>query len=257
MSFRKPATLAIILTVFGLSSPVFAQSARDFTATAVQTIPEQPDQIGQIAKSGSNMRFEYRQNGSTLVKILRPTEGVILMLDPQTQTYIEFIGPAVAPEVADGPTTPCPEATPETEGLMCERSGGDVSVYGVQAERWLLGYEQQQPQVILWDPLRRKALRQEFPEGSLMSMSFNAMVDLSGRQTEYWTIDYTTPGQEPLNTGWWFDPVLRVVVREDLPGGGSRRLENIQAGPVDPALFEAPAGWQKQDVPATPAPISE
>ncbi len=87
-----------------------------------------------------------------------------------------------------------------------------------------------------------------------MSMSFNAMVDLAGRQAEYWTIDYTTPGQAPLSTGWWFDPTLRVVVREDLPGGGSRRLEDIQAGPVDPALFEAPAGWQKQDMPAAPAP---
>ncbi len=257
MSIRKPATLAIILTVFGLSVPAFAQSSRDFTATAVQTVPDQPDQIGQISKSGSNMRFEYLQNGSTLIKILRPTEGVILMLDPQTQTYIEFIGPAVSPEVADGPTSPCPEITPETEGLICERAGAGVSVYGVQTERWLLGFEQQQPQVLLWDPLRRKTLRQEFPDGSLMSMSFNAMVDLGGRQAEYWTIEYTTPAQETLSTGWWFDPALRVVVREDLPGGGSRRLENIQAGPVDPALFEAPAGWQKQDMPATPAPIVE
>jgi len=230
---------------------------RDFTATAVQTIPDQPDQIGQVAKSGSNMRFEYQQNGSTLVKILRPTEGIVLILEPQMQTYIEFIGPSVSPDVADGPTSPCPEATPETEGHMCERSGGDVSVYGVLTQRWLLGNGQQQPQVILWDPLRRKTLRQEFPEGSVMSMSFNAMVDMAGRQTEYWTIDYTTLGHEPLSTGWWFDPTLRVVVREDLPGGGSRRLENIQAGPVDPALFDAPTGWQKQNMPATNAPISE
>ncbi len=224
---------------------------------AVQTTPEQPDQIGQIFKSGSNMRFEYRQNGSTLVKILRPTEGIVLMLDPQTQTYIEFIGPAVSSDVADGPTSPCPEATPEAEGLMCERAGGDTSVYGVQVERWLLGYAQQQPQVILWDPLRRKALRHEFPDGSLMRMAFNAIVDLAGRDAEYWTIEYTASNQVPLTLGWWFDPSLRVVVREDLPGGGSRRLENIQAGPVDSALFEAPVGWQQQDAPATTAPVSD
>jgi len=251
--------ISLAVTTLGLSiaAPLLAQTSRDFTATAVQSIPDQPDQIGLIAKSSANMRFEFEQDGNTLIKIIRPTEGIVLMLDPQAETYLEFVGPAADPATIDGPISPCPEITPETQGLICERSGSDVKVSGVQTERWLLGSPQQQPQVILWDPARHKALRHETPDGSVMQMTFKAMEDMSGRQVEHWTIDITMPGQAPLTGGWWFDPSLRVVLREDLPGGGTRRLDNVKAGPVDPALFTVPDGWQKQEQPVSPPAPNE
>ncbi|MHA1127602.1 MAG: hypothetical protein ACTSRN_01460 [Alphaproteobacteria bacterium] len=242
--------MAIAITAFGFCAvtPVQAEGPADFTATAVQSVQGQPEQTGLIAKSGQNMRFEYEQSGSPLIKILRPTEGLVLILDPETQTYIEFIGPAVPQEAIEGHTTPCPTPTQETQGLRCERSGNDVTISGVQTERWLLGYPQQQPQVIMWDPARRHALAQEYADGSIMQMSFQAMEQIDGNPVEHWVINLQTSNQAPLTGDWWFSPELRMVVRENLPSGETRRLENIQTGPVDPALFQVPAGWQKQKI---------
>lgn len=248
MSKPLNAIISIAVMTLGLthSATVFAQTV-DFTATAVQSMPNQPEQTGLIAKSGQNMRFEYEQNGQQLIKILRPTEGIILILDPNTQTYMEFNGPIIPATAIDEHPTPCPT---ENDGPRCERIGSDVTISGVQAERWLIGYPQQQPQVILWDPERRRALRQENPDGSLMQMTFQAMEDIDGRAVEHWTISLTSPTQAALSGDWWFAPDLRVVVQENLPDGQTRRLENIDISPVDPAMFAAPEGWQQQNIPA-------
>ena len=92
-----------------------------------------------------------------------------------------------------------------------------------------------------------------------MAMQFKSMQTLNGRAAEYWAIETTTPGRDPMIGGWWFDPELRVVVREELPGGEVRRLENIIVGAVDPVAFTVPQGWQKRDSAAItpPKPASE
>lgn len=254
MSRQRHSILTIALTALGLGTaiPALAEGPADFTATAIQSMPNQPEQIGLIAKSAQNLRFEFEQNGVALIKILRPTEGLVLILDPQNQTYIEFTGPPVPIAEIEGRSTPCPTKTPETAAQRCERSGSDVIISGVQTERWLLGYPDQQPEVILWDPARRHALRQDFPNGSIMQMTFQAMDTIDGREAEHWTIALTSPNQPPLTGDWWFSSELRMVVREALPGGETRRLENITVGPVDPALFQVPEGWQKQQAPAAP-----
>lgn len=240
------ATLAIAFTFVWFGAYVQAQDSRDFTATAIQSQPDQPEQSGFIAKAGQNMRFEYSQNGTPVIKILRPSEGIVLLLDPRAETYIEFSGPAQTTEAK----SPCPIPLPE--GIRCERMGDDVTVSGVQTERWLMGDPTQPPQIILWDTGRRHALSREYSDGSALRMTFKAMETISGREVEHWSIHQTRPNQLAQSGGWWYDPGLRVVIREDLPTGGTRRLEDITVGPVDPSLFTVPQGWQKQQ-----APLSE
>ncbi len=82
-----------------------------------------------------------------------------------------------------------------------------------------------------------------------MSMAFKAMEEVNGRRTEHWSIDYTAQGQAPQKGEWWFDPEIRVSVREEMPSGEARWLKNIVVGAVDPASFEVPDGWTKLDGP--------
>ncbi len=84
-----------------------------------------------------------------------------------------------------------------------------------------------------------------------MAMNFQAMQELNGRMTEHWSIKITSANL-PANSGsWWFDPELRVVVREELPGGEVRRLEKIVVGAIEETAFQVPIGWQQKQ-PTTP-----
>jgi len=223
---------------------------KSYSATAVHSLPGQPETSGKIIKSGQNMRLEFEQDGQAVIQILRPSEGLMYVLNPTDQTYFEIRGQAVPATKTEGYTTPCVDAA---RMARCERIGTDT-VSGIVVERWALASKpRDRALIILWDSTRRRALRQEFPDGSVMAMDFQAMENLNGRMTEHWSINITSDNQ-PANTGsWWFDPELRVVVREDLPGGEMRRLDEITTGAVDETAFAVPQGWQKLNAPAPPA----
>jgi hypothetical protein len=242
--------IALSLALLGLGpTTAFGQNAasRTYSATAVHGLPGQPETYGRITKSGQNLRLEFNQAGRDVVQILRPEIGAMYVLDPLNKTYMEIRGPAVPAPDSDGYVSPCPG---QEGSAQCQRIG-EEKISGVSVERWTMtGAQQTKPLVIWWNSPRRRALRQDFPEGGSMVMAFKAMQTLNGRSAEHWTINLTRPGQKTLTGDWWFDPDLRVVVRETLPSGETRRLENIVVGPVDPALFQVPAGWAKREVPS-------
>ena len=244
------AALALLASTASFSAQTVqaptASPPQSYSATAIHALPGQPETTGKIVKSGQNLRLEFEQNGKPVIQILRPADGLMYVLDPTAKTYVEIRGPAVPATTTEGYTSPCPDQPPLAR---CTRTGKDT-VSGISVERWELAARPDDPPlVILWDSTRRRALRQEFPDGRVLAMAFKAMEDVDGRKTEHWSIQVTAPDQ-PANTGsWWFDPELRVVVREDMPGGEIRRLENIETGPVDPAAFMVPQGWTRQDTP--------
>lgn len=234
------ATLGIMVAAFSHAQSPAASNT--YSAIAVHSLPGQPETFGTIVKSGQNLRLEYDEAGRRVIQILLPTVGAMYFLDPKTQTYTEYLGPSVPATDIEGYASPCPgqETSPS-----CQHVGDDV-VSGVKVERWALASGQSgKPLVILWNSARRRALRQDFPEGGSMVMAFVAMEDLNGRFAEHWTIKLSIPGNDVKSGDWWFDPKLRVVVRENLPSGETRRLDNITIGPVDPALFQVPQGWRK------------
>ncbi len=243
---------AMAVGIMALTGPAQAQQSQPatqpYSATAVHAFPGQPETTGRIVKSGQNLRMEFTQNGKPVIEILRPAEGVMYVLDPETKSYFEVRGPAV-PVPNDGYTTPCPD---NAASEACQLVGKDT-VSGIDVEKWAIATQPgSPPMIILWDSTRRRALRQEFPDGSATAMTFKAMENINGRPTEHWTITATAPNQEPLTGDWWFDPELRLVVRENLPTGETRRLENITVGQVDASAFQVPAGWTRREFPAAP-----
>lgn len=227
-------------------------TAISYSATAMHRLPGQQETSGKIVKSGQNIRLEFDQNGKSVIQIFRPVDGLAYSLNPRDKTYVEIRTTPVPASEINSYTTPCPEPA---KMARCEQIGADT-VSGIAVERWAIARKpQSRPMIVLWDSTRKRALRQQFPDGSVMTMRFQAMEDLNGRPTEHWNTKLSTPNQ-PANIGsWWFDPELRLVVREALPSGELRWLENITTGAVEDAVFSPPDGWIKQDAtPPIPAP---
>jgi len=226
--------------------PLLAQSTPlvTFTAETVQTAPDQPDRMGTIIKSGQFMRLEFEQNGQPIIQILRPTEGKTFILYPDTRSYFEQDIPAQPEEFLESYTPPCP-AEAEAGGLQCTRIGLEM-FQTIPVERWHIGTTGDSGQMlILWDPTRKRALRQEMSDGTLVQMSLLDMQVIEGRNAEHWVTEVSRQGEVSLRSEWWYDPELKLILREALPGNTLRRLQNIATGPVDPALFTVPDGWQR------------
>ena len=254
----KPAAavlirLFILLTSFGaLATPVLAQTPTApappaFFATAVQILPDGTEQLGRIMKSGDNMRIEMQAGGVSSVQIMRGADGIAYLVDPQTRTFAEIRDPSVARAVA-GPNDPCPSpAEMQAAQMTCEQVGqGEVS--GITTQTWeLKGPQIQGAMRVEWDTGRRRALRQEWPDGTTMTLTFQAMQQVEGRPTEYWQTALQRPDQPAVIGGWWFDPELLLVVREEVPGGITRVLRDIRVGPIDPAMFLPPLGYRQVD----------
>ena len=125
-----------------------AGASQTYSATAIHGLPGQSETSGKIVKSGQNMRLEFDQNGETVIQILRPTEGLMYILDPEKQTYIEIRGQAVPATKDGGDTT----RGPGTEKIaQCERIGSDT-VSGIAVGRWARASNPQtRPRMSLWE----------------------------------------------------------------------------------------------------------
>lgn len=210
-----------------------------YSAEAIYRTPDGTQSTGRVVKSGADMRLEFTEAGREVIQIIRRAEGLMYVLDPQTKSYMIVRG-APDPEAANPAyAPPCQQDAP---GATCHFLGTEVTS-GITVEQWEIGQQGQPASTILWDGARHRALRHAYPDGTVMAMTFKAMEAVNGRQAEHWTIALTAPGQAVASGDWFYDPELRVEIREVLPTGELRTLENITVGPVDPTAFEVPAGW--------------
>lgn len=229
--------LAAILAASGLSAQTAAPPPA-YSADAIYRAVDGTESTGRITKSGADMRLEFVQAGHQVIQIFRRAKGLIYVLDPAAHSYYEIQG-APDPTASDvGYQPPCDR---DTQPATCRFTGTEVTS-GITAEVWELGQTGQAVKV-LWDGARKRALRQEFPDGSVMAMHFVGMDQINGRKVEHWAIEVTAPGQAAASGSWYYDPELRVELREDLPSGEMRSLENIHVGAVDASAFSVPAGW--------------
>lgn len=248
---RARAAIALV-AVAGLAAAnsALAQDALApaYSANAMQRYADGSTSQGRVVKSGLNMRLEYDVGDSHVIQIIRGGDGVMLMLDPARKAYVVARNPQEAAISANGYQPPCPENDP---ALDCTFTGTEV-ISGITAEVWQIARRDQPgaTSTILWDGARHKALAQTGPDGSSTRLTFVAMVEVAGRQAEHWRVEVTTPGQAAQDGGWYYDPELRVAIREEFAGGEARWLEDIDLGAVPPEMFEPPSDWTRMEMPA-------
>ena len=172
------------------------------------------------------------------------------MLMPQQRAYMEQRGmpPAKAPMMAGKKgVSPC-EGVPNT---TCRKLGTE-KISGRDAEKWEISSQRDGRTIrsLHWiDVERRMPLREMFSDGSISELKILGKDEINGRSTEKWQLTVTGSDSQSKQSLQWFDPALKIAIREELPGGYVRELKNIKVAKQPQDLFTIPAGYQRMEAP--------
>lgn len=253
---RNQALLSAAL-VLSLGSAAHAELAgAQFSADMVSQGPDGQVATGKMYVGDGRMRMEMTQQGREVIRISDQNRHMEWILFPDQQTYLEQGAP---PGTSDAPM-PAPSA--ETDpcagmpGLTCTRVG-EEKVGGRPAIKWemVMTHEGQTMRGAQWiDVERGLPLKHEMPNGETMELAIVGNETIEGRPVEKWQMTTTAPNQQPTRTFQWYDPQLKLSVREEFPGGYVRELKSIRVGEQPDHLFNVPAGYTRTEMPQASQP---
>ena len=116
--------------------------------------------------------------------------------------------------------------------MTCRRVGVD-QVAGCSAVQWEMSVTREGKTLTgtQWlDVERGLPLKHAMPNGQAMELKQLGTETIAGRAVEKWEMTVTMPNQTPVRTLQWFDPVLKLAVREEFTGGNVRALQQITLG---------------------------
>jgi hypothetical protein len=132
-------------------------------------------------------------------------------------------------------------------GTTC-RKLGDETIAERQTEKWEFTTERngQTYRSLHWiDVNRRMPIREFYPDGTVTELTMLGSETINGRSTEKWRMQMTHADGQQISSLQWYDPQLKIAIREEMPGGYMRELRNIKVGNQDKGLFEVPTGYQR------------
>jgi hypothetical protein len=245
-----------ILVVFGFglaAAGVSAgQSIVQFSARTVQSSPDKTSREARIHVGDSQVRIEYESNDQQLVEIYDMKHQRAVLLLPQEHSYMERSLPSSGvtnPMLPPDDTSPCAQM----KAAQCKKLGQET-LEGRPVDKWemVVKHENQTLRSLHWvDAERNMSLRQIFPDGSISEMHLKGREKLHGRATERWELTTTGPDKVSMTTTQWYDPELKIAVREELPGGYYRELTDIRVERQPPELFAVPPGYTQAAPPQT------
>lgn len=223
----------------------------EFSAESVHLGPKGQSVTSKIFVGKEGTRKEFSQEGKRMIEIMNRSKQVAWMLFPDEKIYLERrIGPPPGskPQAKPDTTNPCAGAP---KSVSC-RNLGVERINGRAADKWEIVSSQQgrSMRTVQWiDQERGIPIKQEFPGGSSEYRMIGEET-INGRKTEKWEyVQHQQKGSKTARTLQWYDPELKMPVREEMPGGYSRELKNIQLGPQPASLFELPQGYKKKEMP--------
>ena len=236
----------ILAAVLSFSSALaLAQGAGpEFSADMSKRGPDGKGTSSKMFVGDGKVRIEMVAQGQSIVRITDEKRRVEWILFPDQKNYLERkAGPdeAAAPVSKSYAEDPCAGAP----GLSCRKVGEEVIV-GRPAVKWEMTGEHDGKPVtsIQWiDTERGIPLRQQFPDGGTMVLTMQGQETLDGRAVEKWEAVIEAPGRPETRTFQWYDPELKLAVRQEFPGGGVSEMTNIRLGKQPDDLFVVPAGY--------------
>ena len=230
--------------------PALAQSAQgvQFSARAIERAPSGVERAAGLFVGAGAVRTEYRANGEPVVEIVVMAKGQRLVLYPSRSEYMEMTGPP-APDLSANQAASNPCAGLSTS--RCNRIGDEI-IGGRKAVKWEMLTKQQDKTVrtLLWiDNVYGFSLKELLPDGSLAELRLMGQEKIAGRNTEKWQRIITMPDGTSQNMLQWYDPELKLTIREQLPNGFTRELRQIKLVSQPAELFKVPAGYRKIDPP--------
>jgi len=252
---RKVKFLVGFSLTLGLAVSAVAHAelgGAEFSADMRQSGP-QGDATSRMYVGKDRMRMEMEQGGQQIVRILDSSKKVEWLLYPDQKSYMERGAPA-AGAVGAGQTdesNPCAAMS----GATCENLGTET-VSGRQAVKWRVTFSHQGRVFASteWlDSERNIPLRSERADGSRSELVFLGQEQLGGRTVEKWEMKSSQQGKAPQSSFQWYDPKLKLAIREEFPGGFVRELVNIREGQQPEHLFVVPADYRQISIPESGA----
>lgn len=238
-----------------VGAPTWADKAPlQFSAEAVQVQPQRPPVVARIFVGAEAVRTEYLQGNQALIEIVVPAAKRRVTLIPEKRVYLESSDGSlknIALANTASKATPCAGQAQVSCRLL-----GREKINGLAVEKWeFVSTRSGRPaRTLHWiDVERRLPIREFFQDGTVTEMRLVENERRNGRATEKWELTVTNPGGEPSTAHQWYDPALKITIREEAPGGYVRELKNIKVGPQAAKLFAIPAGYKKME-PAPPSP---
>lgn len=249
--------LACFAVSMGAVSVQAADEVVEFSADAIQKSPQAPPMQAKMFVGNKRVRKEYEANGQEYVEIFDANKQHAVLLMPRQHTYMEQTGPAAPLQGNSGEKrSPCDGVN----GASCKKLGRE-SVHGRPADKWEMVIQGKggDRRALYWlDADRGMLLKQILPDGTSTEMRMLSMETVNGRQTEKWEMTASNPNGQTLRSLQWYDPKLKIAIREEMPGGYTRELKNITVGAQASDLFEIPAGYtlvkNPQSASGTPRP---
>ncbi|MEG3618793.1 hypothetical protein V5T82_10030 [Magnetovibrio sp. PR-2] len=245
--------LTIITTVLFSAVLWTAQAHADgqkpFSAWAMQIVNGQEVHKERIFVSANGIRSEFQDRGREMVRIVLPKLKLMRILFPQEKVYFELQAPADTPASMSNERKPCPDV----EGLVCEKVG--KAVFGnIPVEQWKQTHTPTKTSSNMWwEPVRKIAVRQEFPDGRIMQLTLEGNVDFDGRSVENWKVTMADKDGKTAEAQRYIDMGLGIIVKEhDASSGISRELRKLKVMASDQGWFDVPAGYQRSEAPQKP-----
>lgn len=222
--------------------------AQEFSAEAVQSIPGRPSMNVKMFISKKAVRTESTTNGNTMVEIVYPKDKRRVLLNQFRKTYMEQKAQNNNTiKVKKINSSPCNGIVNAT----CKKLG-KAKIAGRDAIKWEMTVQRngQGFKSLHWlDKKYHMPLREQFHDGTVSTMALSGKEKINGRNTEKWEFRATRPNGQEMKSQQWYDPKLKMVIREALSGGYVRELRNIKVGKQNKSLFKIPSDYKKEDFP--------
>jgi len=238
----------LLLFVGFISISVRAYEANvEFSAEAVQSMPDRPPMIAKMFVSKNAVRTESTMNGITMVEIVYPNENRRVFLNKIRKTYFEQSTPVKQPKNKQSSTgSPCNQRN----NSVCKKLATE-KINGRSVIKWEMttNVNGRSLKSLHWlDKKYQMPLREQFSDGTISTMTLLGKDEIYGRVAEKWELLATRPDGGFIKSQQWYDPNLKIVIREVLRGDYVRELRNIKIARQSKQLFKIPDDFKKETI---------
>ncbi len=230
-----------------------ASAAVEFVADTIESQEGQGERKGRLYVGKERIRTDTELNGDTVTQIIDLGRQEAIVISNAQKSYMRRTageGEVISQGSFKADANPCAGM----KHLVCKQAGSDT-VNGRKAQKWEVSAAagQQGGAMMVWlDAEHGFPIRQQMPDGSVLEMRLLKQEQVNGRNTEKWEMQASRPDGQSQVSWRWYDPEIKMNIREEMPGGFSRNLTNIklQAQPAD--LFSIPEGYTEMTMPQRP-----
>ncbi len=248
--------LFLCVAVLVSIAPVRAQQATpEFSADTLETDPRGNARTGKLYVGDGQVRTEFDANGKTMIQIVDLGQQLALMINPDQHTFMRH--QAGQGELASGNSSADASPCAGMQNISCKLLGKE-EINGRATGKWEFVKQAhgQSATMYFWvDEERKIPVRQEMPDGSSMELHMIGEESVNGRQAEKWEMIAMQPDGGRITSYHWYDPEIKMNIREQQPGGYSRELVNIKIGAQPETLFAVPRGYN--EIQAPPAGVQQ